>query len=443
MKKNNKTNANRLSHEQWLILGLSLSVIAILGLITALTRSWEWDWLLVASVLFVVSYPLIWLAWFCYQFWRNALMQLTVYTQVLKEGASNLHFKRQHPDNLQLALQKEIAALANVNQNKKQHALLINNMLSQILNAWTVPVCIFDSELKLTYRNNAMNEQIATPMLAGKSAKELGFKLEHGVLNHPVFNKNWQCQTISFAPNSDDMQNKHWLYSAIDISQQLSQNQSVTQKNLIRVLAHEIRNSLTPMFSMTDTLLSNENLNEEQTRLVLSRINQRSSRLLSFISQYSQLSKLPLPQSKWFQISEILEEAKLALKRQNSEVIFKGNAQCFGDEEQIAQVMINLFKNAEEACDKERLTLLVKSYYSQNFQVIEVIDNGPGFANLENVLTPFYTTKADGSGIGLSLCEEIAKNHNGKLSVENNQDTGAKILMSWPALSGSPKFQTT
>jgi signal transduction histidine kinase len=82
---------------------------------------------------------------------------------------------------------------------------------------------------------------------------------------------------------------------------------------------------------------------------------------------------------------------------------------------------------------------VINAYYQQDHQLIEIEDNGPGFANLDNVLTPFYTTKSEGSGIGLSLCAEIIKNHNGQLSVENRQNNsaivGAKILMNWPIVS--------
>ena len=99
-------------------------------------------------------------------------------------------------------------------------------------------------------------------------------------------------------------------FSALDISQPLHQQQSVTQQNLIRVLAHELRNSLTPMASMADTLLCNDSFNEEQVRMVLGRFKQRSERLLSFIEQYSQLSQLPTPKSTWFNFNNLLDEAK-------------------------------------------------------------------------------------------------------------------------------------
>ena len=424
-----------MNHEKTLIVALSILVLLILSLVGALILSIGWSLLGVATLLFTLSYPLIWLAWRCYSFWCQSIMQLTTFTQVLKEGEQNLRFKHQHPNNLLLGLQKEITALATVNLSTSQQHQSLDNLLSHILDAWSVPVCLFDENLQLSYRNTAMNEQIQQPMLLGSLAKDLGFIYQNGQLTHPRFDQKWQCQSIQYLQENQ----QHWLFSAINISQLLNKNSSVTQQNLIRVLGHELRNSLTPMASMTDTLLSADKLNEQQTRLVLTRIHKRSNRLLSFISEYSKLTQLPLPKLEWFDLIEIIDEAKLLVNEQLCVIEFQGNQQCFGDEEKIAQVIINLVKNAQEANENPQTKIVIKAYYKQEQQIIEIEDNGPGFANLNNVLTPFYTTKPGGSGIGLSLCAEIIKNHFGQLSVENRENksaiVGASILMSWPIVS--------
>lgn len=421
-----------MSHENWLITGLTITVICFLSLIGALTLQLNWSNLGVITLLFALSYPLIWLAWRCYWFWCQAIMQLSTYTHIMREGEHNLHFKKQHPNNLLFELQKEIAELARVSFQKNSQKKSTDNLLNQVLDSWPVPVCLFDHNFKLTYRNAAMNEQIQQPMLLGSLAKSLGFILKDNNFSHPKFDHKWQCQTISYL----QQENKQWLFSALDISKLLNKAQSVTQQSLIRVLGHELRNSLTPMYSMTDTLLSNEHLDEQQTRLVLTRIKKRSKRLLSFIGEYSQLAQLPAPKLKWFNFSEVLIEAESMLNAPNCHVNFQGSEQCFGDIEQIAQVMINLLKNAFEACESNRSKIEVKAYYQQQLQMIEINDNGPGFANLDNVLTPFYTTKQHGSGIGLSLCAEIARNHGGQLQVENNINSGAKIILQWPIKLG-------
>ena len=214
----------------------------------------------------------------------------------------------------------------------------------------------------------------------------------------------------------------------------MHQQQSITQQNLIRVLAHELRNSLTPMASMADTLLNSEAFDEKQVRMVLGRIQVRSNRLLSFIEQYSQLSQLPAPKMTWFDLNDLIEEAN-AMMTKRCIINFQGNSQCCADVNQMSQILINLFKNASEACSKEHCEIDVKVFYQQNNQVIEVTDNGTGFANLDNALTPFYTTKANGSGIGLSLCAEISRNHGGEFKLQNIDNAGARITMIWPVAS--------
>ena len=419
-----------MSHERWLISGLSITVMIILSLTAALTWSLGWSHLSIATLLFFLCYPLIWLAWKGYQFWCLSLMQMTTFTQVLREGERNLRFKLQHKDNLLLELQREISLLAHESSDKNEQNQTVETLLSSILDNWSVPVCLFDHQLQLTYRNNAMNELLQQPMLLGSQANDLGFVLNEQNFSHPIFDKKWQCQSIRYHQQGED----NWLFTAIDISRLLNKNQSTIQNNLIRVLGHELRNSLTPMSSMADTLLSSDVLEEAQTRKVLGRIQQRSDRLMAFIEQYSQLSQLPQPVPTWFDFSEILVEAK-AMMTGNCQVEFHGSNQCFGDVNQVAQVLINLLKNAQESCLEQVCQINIKLYSNQSEQFIEITDNGPGFANLDNVLTPFYTTKSYGSGIGLSLCAEITRNHSGQLSVSNDIDGGAKIVLVWPITS--------
>jgi len=329
-----------------------------------------------------------------------------------------------------LDLQKEIHQLATMRFAKNSEDETLNHVLSNILDAWPIPVCLFDHHLNLVYRNAAMNQQIQQPMLLNSSAKSLGFTLINNQLKHDKFNDKWQKQTISYSANNND--HKQLLFTAINISPLLNQQHSDSQQNLVRVLSHELRNSLTPMYSMTDTLLSGEHLDEQQTRKVLSRIQQRSQRLLTFVSEYSQLTQLPKPKRSWFSFNHLIDEASAMVDNKSCKITLKGSEKCFGDRAQLTQVMINILKNAEQAKYQEKIIISINAFYQDDQQYIEVNDDGPGFANLDNVLTPFYTTKQQGSGIGLSLCVEIIHNHGGQFQVENNEFGGAKILMNWP-----------
>ena len=343
-------------------------VFFILTLLAALTYSLGWSLLSIVTLLFFCSYPIIFIAWKTYSFWRTSIMQLTTYTQILAEGEQNIRFKQQNPDNLLCDLQQEIAKLARGNQLKSEKNQTLDNVLSHVLEAWPIPICLFDDNLTLSYRNIAMNEKIQQPMLLGTTAQDLGFELNNDKFSHRQFNHQWQCQSISYLYQGK----KSWLFSALDIAQPLHQQQTATQQNLIRVLAHELRNSLTPMSSMADTLLNSEQLDEQQTRLVLDRIRQRSDRLLSFIGQYSQLTQLPTPKCKWFEIKELIAEAK-AMTDKNLTIIFRGNEKCYGDIEQVSQILINLFKNAYEASQHENSEITVKVFNAHQEQIIEIL----------------------------------------------------------------------
>ena len=421
-----------LTQEKKLLIGLVLCVSLILALTGALAWSLQWGSLGIITILFFASYPLAFAATKIYQFWRDNLIQLTTYTQSLQVGKQNLRLKQYHNDSLMNHLRHEIDALNAAKQQQHSQQKTTSQLLMQILEAWPIPVCLFDSNLRLSYRNAAMIEHMNHPMLVGSSAKEIGFTLSRRSLKHNQFNAGWQSQTIEFQSAQHSLQSKHWLFTAIDVSEKLNQSQTTAQQNLIRVLAHELRNSLTPMQSMTDTLLASDSLDRQQTQLVLTRINQRSKRLLSFISQYSQLSQLPSPNAVWFDFTQVMKEAELLIVGTSHRLHFQGEKQCFGDSQQLSQVIINLVKNAIEASSPEATNIVVVAYCSASEQMIDVSDNGPGFSNTENALVPFYTTKTGGSGIGLSLCAEIAKNHGGSLHIQNYKQEGAKISMRWP-----------
>ncbi len=264
-------------------------------------------------------------------------------------------------------------------------------------------------------------------MLRGKRAETLGFHWQDGAFIHSAFDSSWQCQSIQY--QQDGL--CYGLFSAFYIADSISEAEITCQKNLVRVLSHELRNSLTPMASMADTLLSAPQFSPEQVRMVLGRIQQRSERLLKFIQQYAQLSHLPKPQPSRFEFRPILDEA-IALLQHKAEINFHGESRCFADPEQFSQLLINLLKNAAEACQKEQVVIDVSLFHCNQIQHLRITDNGEGFANLENVLVPFYTTKSDGSGIGLALCAEIARHHGGELKPSNSERGGASVEISWP-----------
>lgn len=109
----------------------------------------------------------------------------------------------------------------------------------------------------------------------------------------------------------------------------------------------------------------------------------------------------------------------------------RGEKKIQGDPTQLSLMFVNLIKNAKEAFEKS-CKINISVYFVEDRQHIELCDNGSGFSDFDNVLTPFYTTKQGGSGIGLPMCLAIARNHNGILKFENPASGGAKTTITWP-----------
>lgn len=420
-----------MSDERKILLTIMALNLFISALVIGLTAALNWSILAITTIIFILAYPQIFFSLKVYSFWKTNLMRLISHSHMLEQGINNSRYV-QHPDNLLAQLERAIEQLAANKDESNNQAQSLELLLSQILDNWSVPIVIFDQALQLNYRNKAMNDALQKPLLRGCSATDLGFTLAKQQLTHPLFSRTWQTDTIKFRHNEQDL----WLFSALDIASPLHQTQSITQQNLVRVLTHELRNSLTPMASMADTLLSTDNPNPAQVSKVLERIKQRSNGLLEFVGSFSQLAQLPEPNCKWFSFDDLIVEAQSMIDPQVT-LTQRGENKIFADRQQLSQVLINLFKNAEQALETpSQLKLHVTLYVNQHQQVLIITDNGPGFANLDNVLTPFYTTKSGGSGIGLSLCAQIINRHGGQLTVnnhtENQQIKGAQIVIHLP-----------
>ena len=266
-----------------------------------------------------------------------------------------------------------------------------------------------------------MYAQLKTPLLRGMTFTECGFSLDNNQCSHAKLNQDWQIQRIALSDA------KQTLITASYIGHQLQDAKRQSQADLIRILSHELNNSLTPMASMTDTLMAADELDEIQTRQVLTRIKSRSESLLLFIKAYAELSRLPSAKPQTFDLKAL---AILNAKEQSVQLNFAGSPSFFADKLLIEQLLINVFKNSYEAC-AEQACITLRCFAQSDMQILQLTDNGPGFANIDNALQPLYTTKKQGNGLGLALCNDIVQKHNGQLQLANTAD-GAQITIKLP-----------
>jgi two-component system, NtrC family, nitrogen regulation sensor histidine kinase NtrY len=233
------------------------------------------------------------------------------------------------------------------------------------------------------------------------------------------------------------------ILSIQDIKNELDEKELDAWMKLIRVLMHEIMNSITPITSLseslqkiyrTDTRPKNHeeitDSNIEVTLRGLEAIREQGKGLMHFVDSFRKLSIIPKPEMKLFRVSQLFERVEALVapfgKNENTKIIFEAQTadyELYADENQISQVLINLIKNAVEANeDNPECSIRVRAgVTNENSPEICVADNGPGIKeeNLENIFVPFFTTREKGSGIGLSLSRQIMGMHGGSLTVRS------------------------
>ncbi|MBC2844715.1 sensor histidine kinase [Winogradskyella flava] len=231
-----------------------------------------------------------------------------------------------------------------------------------------------------------------------------------------------------------------------DIDNTLNKNESESWKKLLSVMTHEIMNSIAPISSLADTLQSNlqqaieqpnnNTLELDDLNAGIKTIKNRSEGLLKFAKTYRSLSKVTNLNLQRVKVSELFNNIKLlmapSIKAKNIDIEFKVSGPKLAldiDTHLIEQVLINLILNAVDAC-KHKVDAQIKVLASQNPNrdiVIKVYDNGSGIPQniLENIFVPFFTSKATGSGIGLSLCKQIMLLHKGRILVKSVEDEGS------------------
>lgn len=211
-------------------------------------------------------------------------------------------------------------------------------------------------------------------------------------------------------------------------------------RNLVRVLSHEINNSLTPLKSFSSTLIKQVELREQDAELKselvegMSVIGDRAESLRDFVQSYHKIAQLPEPDKKKTDISELMH--RLAKLFPQTEIRLEGSKAVVEiDAAQIEQVVINLIKNSIEASSETDPVEIVWKIEGSQLQ-IQIVDSGEGILNPENLFTPYYTTKVSGSGIGLVFCQQVIEAHGGYMDVSNRlEHQGCVVKISLPRVT--------
>ncbi|TMP12676.1 histidine kinase [Pseudoalteromonas sp. S3178] len=337
-----------------------------------------------------------------------------LYNQTAKQLRQEKQWIYQRELMLDKVLQSSPQALLLVNDNS---TVVFSNLISRSL---------FNSATRL--------EGMRLSKLLENSPLQLVAAIEHGIdglFNIEIENQDsqtWHLATGEFLLNNQ----KHHLYIFKQLTRELSRQEVAVWKKVIRIISHELNNSLGPMSSMLHSaqLLANK-VDEPRLARVFTTIDERINHLTEFVQGYGKFAKLPQPQKTCINWQNTLNNLKNHW--QFSYEIKNSPNQLQADQAQIEQLLINLLKNAHESGSNINEIYIQVEFVTQAC-VINVSDSGKGMSEqvMANALVPFYSTKSNGSGLGLALCREIAEAHQGHISLHNKIEGGLNVQISLP-----------
>ena len=358
----------------------------------------------------------------------------------LREGDFSVRARGARRDEPLGDVMSEINTLSRTLQEQRLSALEATALLRTVMEEIEVAIFAFDADRKLRLANHAGQILLGKPAerILGRDATALG--LDECLAGEPARLLNtstfpgasgrWGMRRSVFREGG----RPHHLIVIADLSQTLREEELRAWQRLVRVLGHELNNSLAPIKSIAGSLgslLRREQRApdwEEDMRSGLDIIASRAEGLGRFMQAYARLARLPAPSRQPCEVAPLVQRVA-ALETRRPITIVGGPALTLScDAAQIEQVLINLLKNAVDAVQESvaagRDSAGVRvAWRKLNTQIeIAIEDDGPGVANTTNLFVPFFTTKPEGSGIGLVLCRQIAENHGGALTLENREE---------------------
>jgi two-component system nitrogen regulation sensor histidine kinase NtrY len=338
----------------------------------------------------------------------------------------------------------EVNSLGETLRQQRLGAFEATALLRTIMSEIDVAIFTFDPERRLRLINRAGETLLGRAMdkLLGRTAQELGLDAcFHGdddeplTLSFPGGSGRWGIGRSTFREQGLP----HELLVLTDLSRTLREEERRAWQRLVRVLGHEMNNSLAPIKSLAaslESLLRRDPLPSDWKDDASSGLNSIASRadsLSRFLEAYTRLTKLPPPQKQDVDLAQLIQRVVDLEPRLKVQILSSSKTVIRADAAQIEQALINLVHNAVDAALETHGNVTIGWREKGNCVEILVEDDGPGIMNPANLFVPFFTTKPDGSGIGLALSRQIAEAHDGTLVLMNREDRqGARALLRLP-----------
>ena len=374
----------------------------------------------------------------------HSLQTLSNLLSALSEGDFSMRGRSGRADDALGLVMAEVNALADLLRGQDLGAAEAAALLSKLTEETDVALFTFDGERKLRLINRAGCALLAErrERALGRDAGELGLAelleldaprtvhLEMGGSRGP-----WELRRTPFRERG----RPHTLVVLSDVSRALREEERQAWQRLVRVLSHEINNSLAPISSIAGILRQGLGSHMrppawgEDAARGLEVIERRADSLARLMTAYARLARLPPPERGRVEVRAWVQRVVDLEKRAAVAVLPGPDVAVSGDSAQLEQLLINLVANAVEAARDTGGTVAVGWSVRAGQVEIRVTDEGPGLADTTNLFVPFFTTKPGGSGIGLALSRQIADAHRGILALENRRDrTGCEARLVLP-----------
>jgi two-component system nitrogen regulation sensor histidine kinase NtrY len=374
----------------------------------------------------------------------HPLQTMTNLLAALREGDYSIRARGARADDALGETLLEINSLGETLRVQRLGAFEATALLRTIMAEIDVAVFTFDPDHRLRLVNRAGEHLLGQPMdkLLGRRAHELGLAacLEASedapvTLSFPGGSGRWGVRRSSFRERGLP----HELLVLTDLSRTLREEERRAWQRLVRVLGHEMNNSLAPIKSIAgslEALLRRETPPpdwQDDARSGLKSIASRADSLGRFMQAYARLAKLPPPQKEHVNLGELIRRVISLEPRLNVNLIPGPEFRIVADGAQVEQLLINLVHNAVDASLETHGGVTVRWREAADCIEVSVADEGPGIMNPNNLFVPFFTTKPGGSGIGLALSQQIAEAHGGSLSLTNRAGgNGAEAVLRLP-----------
>ncbi len=329
-------------------------------------------------------------------------------------------------------------------RERRLGAIEATELLRTVMEEIDVAIFAFDQDDNLRLINRAGERLLGRP-----SARAVGFTADALNLTFclrgesprtfdrifPGAGGRWELRRSEFRQGGTT----HRLVVLANLSRALREEERQAWQRLIRVLSHEINNSLTPIASIADTLQALYDRGapapdrDDDVREGLSIISRRAAALGRFMTSYARLAHLPAPRKDRFDVGPWIERVVRLETRRPVDLRPGPKVAIEADQDQLDQVLINLLQNAVDAAAETDGRVEVGWEARDGTVEIWVADEGPGIGSTANLFVPFFTTKPHGSGIGLALGRQIAEAHDGSLALEDRADrTGCRATLRLP-----------